>query len=267
MQGLHLRGMVVVVESVLGLLPLVDLRCCMLVSKLWHHLVERLLDHRELRLGGDAWLALDADGSAGGNLPQVTTIQCSSKTRAVCTVSGVAVDEESIAVCLGSSGMLELWPLRPQPGPSWVVKAHDEGTYCVDMNRDLVATGGQDHRVRLWGRKSGSLMACLDQIHDYIVWSVRLWLDGLFTAGCDCRLNFMRLEVLPEVRCVTASLELAIRGPLRWADGLACDRRMDLLATHDEDTFQVQLWDIADLKRSSKAAPGAGPGTNIDLTE
>ena len=59
-------------------------------------------EHHEYNRVGKGW--------SEGN-PTSRTLQC-EKQRAVCTVSGIAVDESSIVVGLGSSGVIQLWSRR-----------------------------------------------------------------------------------------------------------------------------------------------------------
>ena len=102
LQRLNERGLELVVHQILEYLTLVDLQCCQLVNKEWYYLVERLWEHHEYNRVGKGW--------SEGN-PTSRTLQC-EKQRAVCTVSGIAVDESAIAVGLGSSGIIQLWSRR-----------------------------------------------------------------------------------------------------------------------------------------------------------
>ena len=102
LQRLNERGLELVVHQILEYLTLVDLQCCQLVNKEWYYLVERLWEHHEYNRVGKGW----SQGT-----PTSRTLQC-EKQRAVCTVSGIAVDESAIIVGLGSSGVIQLWNRR-----------------------------------------------------------------------------------------------------------------------------------------------------------
>ena len=102
LQCLNQRGLELVIHKIFENLNLEDLQCCQLVNKEWYYLVERLWEHHEFNRVGKGW---------SGGTPTSRTLQCEKK-RAVCTVSGVAVDESSILVGLGSSGIIQLWSRR-----------------------------------------------------------------------------------------------------------------------------------------------------------
>ena len=102
LQRLNERGLELVVHQILEYLTLVDLQCCQLVNKEWYYLVERLWEHHEYSRVGKGW----SQGT-----PTSRILQC-EKQRAVCTVSGIAVDESAIIVGLGSSGVIQLWNRR-----------------------------------------------------------------------------------------------------------------------------------------------------------
>ena len=115
----------------------------------------------------------------------------------------------------------------------WTQPAHEEGVYSVDMNTLIVASGGDDSTVKLWNRFQGTLLRNLKNLHDYIVWNVKLWLDGLFTAGYDCVVNYVNLEYktscsytsVPQNSLVQIISVNKICGPLRWADAIGCDQQ------------------------------------------
>ena len=102
LQCLNQRGVELVIHKIFENLNLEDLQCCQLVNKEWYYLVERLWEHHEFNRVGKGWLV---------GTPTSRTLQCEKK-RAVCTVSGIAVDESSILVGLGSSGIIQLWSRR-----------------------------------------------------------------------------------------------------------------------------------------------------------
>ena len=85
------RGLEVLVDSVLGELSSQDLRQCRLVSWTWLSLVSRVTTHREVGRLGWGW----REGEPG-----LARLQC-SRERSVCTVTSLAVDEESLAAGLG----------------------------------------------------------------------------------------------------------------------------------------------------------------------
>ena len=102
LQCLNERGLELVVHQIFEYLNIEDLQCCQLVNKEWYYLVERLWEHHEYNRVGKGW----SEGT-----PTSRTLQC-EKTRAVCTVSGIAVDESVIVAGLGSSGIIQLWSRR-----------------------------------------------------------------------------------------------------------------------------------------------------------
>ena len=99
------------------------------------------------------------------------------------------------------------------------------------MNTIVVVSGGDDSTVKLWNRSNGEILHNLKKLHDYIVWSVKLWQDCLFTAGYDCVVNYVNLDYK---NCNSIPVEnpnvdiLAIEkicGPFSWADALSCDHQ------------------------------------------
>ena len=102
------------------------------------------------------------------------------------------------------------------------------------MNTMIVASGGEDSTVKLWNRVQGDLLHNLKHLHDYIVWNVKLWLEGLFTAGYDCVLNYVNLDykdfsVSSGENCAVKILAIEkICGPFSWADALNCDQQGNL---------------------------------------
>ena len=122
-----------------------------------------------------------------------------------------------------------------EPSAIWTKHAHEEGVYSVDMNKHIVASGGDDSTVKIWSRCNGDLLHNLEDLHEYIVWSVKLWSDGLFTAGYDCIANFVMLKYNDsetkggDVEKPSSIVEVvsvhSIQGPLSWADALGCDQQ------------------------------------------
>ena len=69
-------------------------------------------------------------------------------------------------------------------------------------------------------RLTGSLLKSLDH-HTYIVWSVRLWLDTLFTASYDCTVAHIKFQ-MTETNLEIVELN-QIQGPEQWADAMGAD--------------------------------------------
>ena len=99
------------------------------------------------------------------------------------------------------------------------------------MNTKIVASGGDDSTVKLWSRYNGNLLHNLQNLHGYIVWNVKLWMDQLFTAGYDCVVNYVTLKYgsiaasdAPEDSTKVDIVSVKrICGLLSWADALSCD--------------------------------------------
>ena len=133
---------------------------------------------------------------------------------------------------------------------NWSVFAHDEGVYSVDLNSSLVVSGGDEGTVRVWGRPDGTLLATLCH-HDYIVWNVALWLDGLFTCSYDCSVAYLRRNSDAEAAGSDLFvLAKKLSGPLWWADAFCADRKGRYLASHDEHTFAIGMEEDDRLARS-----------------
>jgi len=152
----------------------------------------------------------------------------------------LAVDEEGICVGLGSSGDLEFWNRRTNER-IWRCHAHDDGVYGVDMNSEIVASAGDDGLVKIFKRSHGDLLAQLDH-HEYIVWTVKIWLNTLFTASYDCTVAHIAFNLTENNFEVTALNR--IQGPNKWADAMGSDSTGQFIATHDENTFQLEIWDL-----------------------
>lgn len=113
----------------------------------------------------------------------------------------------------------------------WTQHGHQDGVYSVDMNTKIVASGGDDSTVKLWSRYNGNLLHNLQNLHGYIVWNVKLWMDQLFTAGYDCVVNYVTLKYgstaasdAPEDSTKVDIVSVKrICGLLSWADALSCD--------------------------------------------
>lgn len=90
-------------------------------------------------------------------------------------------------------------------------------------------------------RSNGDLLSTLEH-HEYIVWTVKLWLDNLFTASYDCTVANITFKL--SGKNFEVSQFGQIKGPEKWADALAADFTGRFLATHNEDTFELEIWDL-----------------------
>ena len=234
------RGLEVLVDSVLGELSSQDLRQCRLVSWTWLSLVSRVTTHREVGRLGWGW----REGEPG-----LARLQC-SRERSVCTVTSLAVDEEIVVAGLGSCGRVEVWDRR-QNCRLWAVLAHTEGVYTVGLGGALLVTGGEDHTVRLWARKTGDLLLSL-QHHTFIVWAVRISLDQLVTASYDCTVCFLSVEQAEVTGQVTCQLQQTVQGPWEWADALYLEEDGDKVVVQDEEVFVLTVWHVKTVKQISR---------------
>ena len=95
---------------------------------------------------------------------------------------------------------------------------------------------------RQFDRCTGDLLCELDH-HDYIVWTVKVWLNTLFTASYDCSVAHITFNITEQNDFEVIELN-RIRGPTQWADAIGVNSNGKLIATHDEDTFQISIWDF-----------------------
>ena len=66
-------------------------------------------------------------------------------------------------------------------------------------------------------RSDGDLLVQLDH-HEYVVWTVKIWLNTIFTASYDCSVAHITFKVTENDFEV---IELnKIQGPDKWADGM-----------------------------------------------
>ena len=66
-------------------------------------------------------------------------------------------------------------------------------------------------------RSHGDLLVQLDH-HEYVVWTVKIWLNTIFTASYDCSVAHITFKVTENDFEV---IELnKIQGPDKWADGM-----------------------------------------------
>ncbi len=238
---LQSAGLEPVSHDILDKLSALDLKTCQLVSKSWCCLVERFWRHWELAHRTRWWEMK----------PVITVIQC-FKERAVCTVSCLEVDERSLVCGLGGSGRIELWDRRSLPAKRvWSAYAHEDGVYSVDMNQTLVASGGDDAKVRLWTRAGGECLHVLGH-HEYMVWNVKLFLHALFSCSYDCSVAYVDV-VDPRAPVVGKK----VTGPWCWSDGISTDSRGRYLCTaetSEQDPFVPGIWDLSSLS-SEEASP------------
>lgn len=125
--------------------------------------------------------------------------------------------------------------------------AHEEGIYTLGMNTEIIASGGDDSKVRIWTRQTGDLLQVLDH-HEYIVWNLRLHHGRLISFGYDCK-------VCTYTRCQedgSWTLTGVIQGTDDFADALATDDSGRYLTTHVEDTV-IWVWDLE--KQVTRAIP------------
>ena len=204
-----------------------DLWRCQLVCRSWTTLVLRLQQHRD-RTGLSRRLWRDTE-----NRPR-SVLQC-RRERSVCTVSAIASDEISIAIALAGSGRIEVWD-RQRAEKQWEATAHEEGVYSVDIGGDRVVSGGEDNKVRVWCRYSGTVLKVLDH-HTFVVWNVKLWLGTLFTCSYDCSAYF--INTIDDYKIIKT-----VRGPFAWGNALSSDATGRFVASQHTATHNVLIWDL-----------------------
>lgn len=111
------------------------------------------------------------------------------------------------------------------------------------------------HVITASKRSHGDLLKQLDH-HEYIVWTVKLWLNTLFTASYDCSVAHITFN-LTENDIEVIQLN-KIQGPSKWADAMGSDCTGQLMATHDEDTFQLEIWNLSSAKNDTSSLVLAG---------
>lgn len=223
------NGFESVVLTILEQLNVIDLKCCLLVSKSWYRILERHWDHHELNRVGRGWT---------NDFPFMSQIQCERK-RAICTVSSLCIDESNLVVALASCGKIEYWN-RINLQKVWSVLAHDEGVYAVDMDKRIVVSGGDEEIVKIWNRSNGDLVQTLEY-HTYMVWNVKIWLNTLFTCSYDCSIAFFDISDLKAIKH-----SQTIQGPFSWSDALCISNRGQYLCTHDEEAHDIIVWKVKD---------------------
>lgn len=104
-------------------------------------------------------------------------------------------------------------------------------------------------------RSHGDLLKQLDH-HEYIVWTVKLWLNTLFTASYDCSVAHITFSMTEnDIEVIQLN---KIQGPSKWADAMGSDSTGQFIATHDEDTFQLEIWNLSSAKTDSSSLLLAG---------
>jgi len=236
---LYTEGLASLSLDILQRLNLADVKRCQRVSKLWHSMTEDMWNHKERKELGLAWFK--------GRPKRQWKVEC-KRERAGCTVSDLALDERGLAVALASSGRLEMWDKDPADPDSpyeklWSVLAHEDGIYAVDLGEDILASGGDDAAVRLWSRSKGQLLHEMKDAHELIIWRVGLLANSLFACSYDCTISFWTLRGKVE-----PALERRVKGPLQWSDAMATDCRCSRMASFDESTYDVLVWNLKDAK-------------------
>ena len=79
--------------------------------------------------------------------------------------------------------------------------------------------------------------------HKYIVWSVRLWLDTLFTASYDCSVAQIKFKMTEKNYFRVVEIN-QIQGPDQGADAMGADDTGQYISTQNEDTFVLDIWDV-----------------------
>ena len=92
-------------------------------------------------------------------------------------------------------------------------------------------------------RSNGDLLAKLDH-HEYIVWTVKIWLDQIFTASYDCSIAYLNFNAFDDTEKFEIVQKRHIHGPEIWADAMACDATGNFMATHDDINFQLDIWNL-----------------------
>ena len=86
--------------------------------------------------------------------------------------------------------------------------------------------------------------------HEYIVWTVKIWLNTLFTASYDCSVAYITFKMTENKNDFEVTELNRIHGPTQWADAMGSDSTGQFIATHDEDTFQLKIWNLQNRSRS-----------------
>lgn len=167
---------------------------------------------------------------------------------------------------------MELWQRERHQRPLWTCKeAHKglidysivnfikftlrilpvDGVYALDLGKgDICVSGGDDGLVKVWSSETGELLHILHH-HAYIVWNLKLWCDTLVSCSYDCSIAFLELG---DEKKKSPKLTRQIKGPESWADGIAIEGRGYVLATHDEVTFEVTLWNVDEASETKDAS-------------
>ena len=97
-------------------------------------------------------------------------------------------------------------------------------------------------KVLFKNRTTGEELKCYDH-HKYIVWTTSLWMNRLFTASYDCSVAYMTFDMLNE----TFSQPNIIEGPEDWVNAFGSDADAQFLATHDDESHDIRIWNISTL--------------------
>ena len=93
-------------------------------------------------------------------------------------------------------------------------------------------------------RVDGEALQCFDH-HKYIVWTTSLWMNTLFTASYDCTVSYIQFDMISQVSKFTQFSEpKIIEGPEDWVNAFGADPKAEFLATHDDETHIVTIWNI-----------------------
>ena len=91
-------------------------------------------------------------------------------------------------------------------------------------------------------RCNGTLLSQLKH-HEYVVWTVKIWLNRIFTASYDCSIAYINFKMSNQNFEVVEIRQ--IHGPESWADAMGIDSSGQFMATHDGiTTHQLDIWDL-----------------------
>jgi len=109
----------------------------------------------------------------------------------------VCADDGQTLVTAGYDGRLIWWPLAAEkPEPFRAIEAHQGWARAVAISPDnsLLASVGNDRRVRLWNMQDGKLVREMTG-HDSHIYSVAFHPDGEHLATGDLNCNLMQWDV------------------------------------------------------------------------
>lgn len=186
-------------------------------------LKEAIKDRNDGQNGNGTHVAFSRDGSTLATTCPGGIRLCDPNTGAQKAVidphlmSGFALSPDGKALAAVFSKTIKLWDLEAKPGPPEWLQV-DEGSFqCVAFSPDgrLLATGGDDKRVRLWNLKTRKELAVLNG-HLRSVTCVAFRPDGktLASASADGTVKLWDIETLKELGAIRGPVELA--GDVRW---------------------------------------------------